>query len=154
LAHGLGCGRTLVGVLGQQRPDQLIELRRKFGTQRAQARRDVPRQRQQNGSDVLAHDRRPAAEHAIQNGTEAVQVAAVIDFAAAGLLGGHVVGRPDDEVAGGQAGHVVPQSGQAKIEDLHVAPFVEPEILGFDVAMDEASLVRGDQSGSDLAADS
>ncbi len=72
------------------------------------------------------------------------------------LLRGHVVGRADNipgprqrSRLGGQAEHL----GNAEIGDLHPPLFVEEDVLGFDVAMDDAFVVRELERFADLRDD-
>ena len=46
-----------------------------------------------------------------------------------------------------------PALGEAEIEDLHVVARPDEDVLGFDIAVDDACRVRGVQRGGDLGAE-
>ena len=73
-----------------------------------------------------------------------VQIATAVDFAAACLLGRHVVDRPDRDAVGRRERRRavgLHQHPQAEVEDLDPAIFVQENIGGLDIAMDDPLLV-------------
>ena len=64
----------------------------------------------------------------------------MVDGAAAGLLGGHVVRGAADH--GGGLAHLFDGLGEAEVHDLHAAAQGEEEVRGLDVAVDDALAVR------------
>src|SRR5580698_46114 len=83
-----------------------------------------------------------AGERAIRDRRERVQIRAVIDRAARGLLGRHVRRRAHD-VAGGQRVSAVDRTRDAEIEDLPRGAVVE-HILWLEVSVDDSSRGRRD----------
>ena len=102
----------------------------------------------------------PARQHLEEHHAEAEEVAARIDRLAAHLLGAHVAERPEDRplssvlVADGLGGHegVGAPAGrldlrsQAEVEDLEPTLLRDPEVVGLQVAMDDAPLVGGGET--------
>jgi hypothetical protein len=109
-------------------------------------------------SKVVAGKGAAAAEHFVEDGAEAEDVAAGIDGFALGLLGGHVGSGAGDFAfladGGGLRLEPVRRAGQelgkAEIEDLDAAVAVDEDVVGFQVAVDDAGLVGGGESVADL----
>ena len=119
--------------------------------------------RRQRRQHLLRHDRlrgrpgerRRPAQHLIEHAAEAVDVAPPVHLRrAAGLLRAHVGRRPDGEARLGEAlvARGLARGGDAEVgHDGLVA--VEQDVLGLDVAVDDAVPVRVVQREPDLAGD-
>ena len=88
--------------------------------------------------------RRRAGEHFVEHDGEAVEVASLVAFLAAQLLGRHVGERADDAAAAGQA-LAAADAGDAEIHDFQHAVFRHHQVRRFDVAVDHAHAVRVSQ---------
>src|ERR1043166_9268277 len=84
---------------------------------------------------------------------ERVDVGAPIHALARGLLGAHVVRRPDDHALGRElAGRsLLCGVGDSEVGDEHVAGAVEQDIVGLDVPVYDAMAVRIAERVRDLA---
>jgi hypothetical protein len=111
-------------------------------------------------ADALAVERHATDDEVVEHAAQRVQIAAVIDVAgAAALLGRHVHGRAHDRrgVRLHLAVGVVRQLGDAEVEDLgalaagDLAVGDQEDVLGLEVAVDDAAAVRGVQRRGDLA---
>jgi hypothetical protein len=98
---------------------------------------------------VLAVERDVAGEHLEQHDAERVDVRLAVDVVAERLLGRDVVGRAEHAAVGGQA-LVVERAGDAEVGDLGRALLVDQDVLGLDVAVDDAARVRGAERARDL----
>ena len=89
-------------------------------------------------------ERRLAGQHLVQHAAERVHIGSAVDVAVARrLLGTHVGDRPHGHAGLGdlvarRAGH---RAGDAEVSHDGVGP-LEQDVLGLDVAMDDAMLVR------------
>ncbi len=93
-------------------------------------------------------------EQKVQRAAQGVDVGAVIEVRGfQGLLGGHVIDRPEARFARCRpAGFVAAaQAGQAKVENLDHPSVVHQQVRGLDVAVDEVSGVGMGQSLRSLA---
>jgi len=95
---------------------------------------------------LKAAHRRLAREHFVDDHAERIEVRAMIDrLRLVHLLGSHVTQGAERHAGEGEC-HVerfaAQQLGQAEVGDLHAALFVEEQVLGLDVAVHEALLVR------------
>ncbi len=92
---------------------------------------------------------RPAAGRELeQHAADAEEVAAAVDLLPLHLLGRHVVGRPHHVAGAGhrRGGHV----RHAEVHDLHRAVFLDEDVGGLDVAVDDARLVGVREPGQHL----
>ena len=94
-------------------------------------------------------ERACAGQHLIEHGAECEQVGAPVYGFAAHLLGCHVADRAHHHAWFGRQGRVRIAGvrrdrllGEAEVEDLHVAVAREKDVLGFEVSMHEALVVR------------
>jgi hypothetical protein len=113
-------------------------------------------------ADVFAERSSPkhrlTAEQLVHDRAERVDVAAVIDRHAPGLLWRHVCRRTDHGSRGGLKADVfvlaVDQLGDAKVEQLDelgtVGGRYDDDIVGLEIAMDDADCMRGAEAITDL----
>ena len=129
-------GHVLAAALPAQRQRRILDLHRE--------RRDV----------VLAVERHDAAQHLVGHDAERVDVAAVVVAVPARALGRDVLGRARDLLL--LAG-LVHEARDAEVDDLDgvaaLAALHEHDVVGLDVEVDDALLVRGAQRLRDLAQD-
>ena len=95
--------------------------------------------------------RHAADEHFVEHDAETVEIAAPVDRAAARLFRAHVVRRADD-----RAGLRHPRCGIERTRDAEIgqrrgAVVAQQDVVGLDVAVHEAFLVRVIERGRDLA---
>ena len=97
----------------------------------------------------------------VQQTAKRKEIAALIGRVTAHLLGRHVAGRAEDGVWFGQLclcgcdrclGSRRDVLGQAEVEELWIARARQDHVLWFEIAMDDASCVRGTQSIGNTAA--
>src|SRR5262249_1653596 len=101
-----------------------------------------------------------AGEHLVEYGAEAEYVRARVHRFAAQLLRRHVACRPDHHPrirlrhrrAGSVGGDRFGQLRETEVEDLDAPVFREEHVLGLQIAMDDALVVRGRQAAGDLHA--
>ncbi len=110
----------------------------------------------------LAAEGGTAREHLVEHRAEREDVGAVVGGFAAHLLRGHVPGRSQHEAGAGRwrgrqvrDGRVLAgrldQPGQPEVEDLGAAVGRHEDVVGLQVAVDDALRVRGRQALRDLA---
>ena len=99
-----------------------------------------------------AHEGRHAGQHLVEHAGERVQVGASVDLdAAEGLLGGHVGRGPESGSHRRRSRLRAPQRpGDAEVSNQG-EPVREQDVLGLDVAMDDAALVRVAERARHLA---
>src|SRR5205085_1231038 len=95
-------GRPAGGVLLQQLHDQGVDVVGDLGDEPLQPFGDGVAVLVQQLGGVVAGERRPAAEQAVEHAAERVEVAALGGGLAAGVLGGEVGGGADEAAGGGQ----------------------------------------------------
>ena len=114
--------------------------------------------------DVFALERTLARQHLVEDHAEGPDVGTPIDGLAACLLGCHVGGRPDDQArprcphGERRRVHRLRARGRSRIqclrqpevEHFHRAVGAHLDIRGFQIAMDDALVVRGFQGVCDL----
>ena len=107
-----------------------------------------------------------ARDHLVEHRAEGEQVRAAVRGLAAHLLGRHVVDgaqhRARRRQPGARAelhrdvgvgrGIGLDRAGQAEVQDLHPAVVGQEDVLGLEVAVDDALVVGGGQAAGDLAA--
>ena len=96
-----------------------------------------------------AVERRVPGQHLVEHNTQRVDVRAGVDRLAADLLRRHVTGAADDGARARDPGPVG-AGGDAEVGDLGVTLPVDEDVLGFDVAVDDACQMRRRQSLSHL----
>ena len=94
-----------------------------------------------------------AGEHLVCHDAEGVDVGAVVDLLALALFGRHELGCSDDEAGAG--GVLVPSErlGDTEVEHQTSEVWRDQNVRGFDVAVDDARLVRCVESLGDLTDD-
>jgi hypothetical protein len=111
--------------------------------------------------EVVAGVRRDARDHLVADRAECVDIAARVGGAARGLLRRHVLGRPHRHARARQAtlacGFCFGRLRDAEVEDLHDVggSFArdEEDVLGLEIAVDDALRVRGGECAADLRGD-
>jgi len=97
----------------------------------------------ENGLRIGSRVRQLARKHLIQHAPQRVDVGARIEGAlAGGLLRAHIARRAHDQPGVGQAARLVPRSCDAEVGDEGRSVGREQQVLGLDVAMQDAVLVR------------
>jgi len=158
LAGGVG---ALLGVLFQHAVDEIGEPGGDQATaalgQRGHGGVHVHVQHLDGG---LAGKGELAADEAVQDHAQGVEVAGRVYRLAGDLLGGHVAGGAHDGAGGGQrraVGGAVREAGDAEVQhfDLVLATVAlkEHHVVGLEVAVDDAFAVGGPQGLGDLGAD-
>ena len=141
----VGVGVAAVGFLLEALQADRLQVARDLGLE--------PRRRHRLlGADLLdrierrrSPERRPAREQFVEDGAEGVLVdeGAGVMRLAAGLLGGHVVGRTDDGAGTGLVRVVAQASGHAEVGDLGTAVGGPKDVGRLEVAVDDALEVGG-----------
>jgi hypothetical protein len=98
---------------------------------------------------VLAVEGDVAGEHLEEHDAQRVEVALRIDVLAQRLLGRDVVGRAEHAPVGGEA-LLGQRARDPEVGDLGRALLVDEDVLGLDVAVDDAVVVGGAQGAGDL----
>jgi hypothetical protein len=98
---------------------------------------------------VLAVEGDVAREHLEEDDAERVEIALGIDVLAQGLLGRDVVGGAQHAAVRRQP-LLGQRAGDAEVRDLGRALLVDEDVLGLDVAVDDAVVVGGAQRAGDL----
>ena len=93
--------------------------------------------------DRVSVKRRPASQQFVENGPQPVDVGRGRDLGmmAGDLLGGHVRRSAQDETGLGQTAVGVDALGEPEIGDMRRAMFVEQNVRGFEVAVQDAAEV-------------
>ena len=149
---------ALVGVLLQAVLDDEVERLRDARVGLRGQGRLVAQDRADELGRARAGERAAAGEHLVEHRPQREDVRPVVGHLALGLLGGQVADRADHrpgvrgpgggrraaEVARAGEQRVLP--GEAEVEDLDAPVVQEEEVLGLDVAVDDALVVRGGQA--------
>ena len=152
--------KTPLGILRQASPEQSPNAgRHRFG-QHAPIRLVL-----EDGGDRVRRrgpaERRPAGQHLVEHAAEGPDVGARIRLEPARLLRRHV-GRGADDRARLRLDQGLPRGpiarplavlGDAEVEDLHQPVRAHHDVLGLDVAVDDARAVRGRKGARDLHGD-
>lgn len=91
----------------------------------------------------------PFAGHAIEHHTQGEQVCPVGAFFAFDLLGGHVGGAAHNGTCAGHA-FAIEDACEAKVCELDGAVFLDEDVFGFEVPVDNLLFVCVGEGGSDL----
>jgi hypothetical protein len=141
------CGDTWIAIVGiaRHRPEHdLLQCGRDV--------RRIRRRRHERGIEGplgeivrrLAGERQPPRQQLVEHGPQPVDVRALVDTAAAQLLGCHVLGRPYRQAGPGSGGSLAVSrlAGDAEVGEQRLPLGVEQDVLGLDVAVDQAEPVR------------
>ena len=93
-----------------------------------------------------------ARQHLEEDDAQRVDVRARVGLLALDLLGRHVLGRPDHH-AGARDPLGLDRAGDPEIHDPGVAVAVDHDVLGLEVAVDDAQAVGFRQALADLPGD-
>ncbi len=105
----------------------------------------------------------PTAEHFVQHRAERKNVGPVIDGASPGLLGRHVADGSQNDAIGGlswrgrEHAHTtrrvaLDEFGETEIQNLRQAVGGDEQVLGLEIAMEDAPRVSGRKAAGDLHA--
>ena len=89
-------------------------------------------------------------EHLRENQAKRVDVGALIDGLARRLFGRHVRQRPDDRAGRGRKRPRVGRARDAEVGEDRLLRVVDEDVGGLEIAVHDASLVRGAKPGHDL----
>ncbi len=93
-----------------------------------------------------------AGDHFVDDDPQGIDVRALVDLGRLRLLGRHVLGRADHDAGTGEPRRVE-RPGDAEIHHLGVPLAVDHDVLGLEVAVDDAQPVRLGQPLGDLLGD-
>jgi hypothetical protein len=93
--------------------------------------------------------RRLAGGQVIHQAAQAEQVAPLVYFVTLDLLGGHVLGGPQDGSGERTRRRLIDGPGQPEVNDLHLAVLrLEPDVVRFDIPVQQTPAVgRGQARG-------
>ena len=146
----------VVRPLLQTSADDTLHRRRDLVRQGGQVRRLVPKDGGQGLRGAVSPEGMLAGEHLVEHGAEREDVRAGVSGMTLRLLRRHVahrahhrsrtghVGRRGVAFAGGL------DAGEAEVEDLHDTGRGEKEVVGLEVAVDDAAGVGGGEAAGDL----
>ena len=106
-----------------------------------------------DGERIFRRVRHAPEQQLVQHDAETVEVGAAVDRLAARLLGAHVVRRADHGTGARHARRRIGCASDAEIGQRGGAVLTQKNVVGFDVAMDEALGVRIVQRQRDFARD-
>ena len=143
--HRARVARAVLRVAGRRPQGQVVEQRGDAGVLQRRRRHGVVRVLVRDLHRLLALERLLAGEHLVHHDADRVDVAPGVRDAPGDELGGEVGDRPEQRlparrVAGGGA-------REAEVADLDAAVVGQQHVLGLQVAVDDAGLVRGDEPG-------
>ena len=103
-------------------------------------------------NNTLAAKRDRSSHQFVKNDSPSPDIGPGVDVLGLDLLGRHVLGRPDHDAGAGQAARPA-REGDSEIHDPDVPLAVDHDVLGLEVAVDDADPVGLVQALGDLAAD-
>ena len=137
---GVGVVGAAVGIFGEQSIDDVIaQIGRHVVGQRGRGRLHVHENRRQKR---IFFEWRVTCEHFIENDAQRIDVATRIEFFAARLLGAHIFGRSRCRANFRQLPLVfvfrLLEFGNPEIEHLHDIELGEKDIIGLEIAVNNA----------------
>ena len=132
--------------------DDLLQVRRKLGVELLDRLRRALRPRHHDLERGRAAEGNRAGGHLVEDHAEREDVGLRADRLALDLLGRHVERRADDR-ARLRHSRLLGGLGQAEVGDVHVIGGVDHDVLGLQVAVDDALVVRGLEAFRRLAED-
>ena len=154
---------TRRGVLGEAAQDRRGDVLGQLGVRRARARRVVARDGDEQVHLGRAAERWPPGRHLVEHDAEREEIGALIELLAARLLGRHVRRRAHARAvlrelhlrlrltAHGRGG--VLELREAEIDDLRRALGRDEDVLGLEIAVHDALVVRLRERERDAARD-
>ncbi|OGD22073.1 MAG: hypothetical protein A2W03_05455 [Candidatus Aminicenantes bacterium RBG_16_63_16] len=100
----------------------------------------------------VALERHPPRDHFKQDRAQRIDVCPLVGLQALNLFGRHVLRGADDHAFGRHPGGAQ-GAGDPEIHDLGVPLLIHHDVLGFEVAVDDAQVVRLGQPFADLPGD-
>jgi hypothetical protein len=157
-------GVTIVGRFLEQAGDDAGELRRRARALLVQRLGIGVEDRRQRVDRGLALEGGLAGHEFVENRAERELIGTEVDPPTGGLLRRHVAHRAEDG-AGSRSGQIHLQRvlagighrrhdlRQAEVENLHVPVAGDHDVLGLEIAMHDAALMRGGEAVGDLGGD-
>ena len=153
--------KTRLGLLLYAAAHQPVDLSRNARMCLAHLGRFVLEDRVHHFDRRLAGERTRAGQHLAQDHAEAEDVGAMVRLFPANLFGRHVADRPHHDPGGGQGlsglqfrtcgvRALDPQLGETKVEDLQPTVRCHEDVVGLEVAVDDAAVVRRGETLRDL----
>ena len=143
----------LLAVLGHHPRDQRAHILVHLGVELAEIRGfhldDLAQQRER----AVGGERDSSGERLIKSDAQRVDVGAFVDFLVETLLGGEVARGAHQHAGGGETGGRAAHQSQTEVRDLDQSAIDDEQVGRFDVAVDDALLVGGLQSGGGLQHD-
>ncbi len=166
--RGAEIARALKAILRffrEAAKDDAIDLRGDGGVERRWRQRLFEEQRAHPGLQRRSPEGPRLREHLVEDEAQREEIGPRIDLLSVRLLGRHVRGRAEDAtllrrahveqlfVVGEHDDGLVDELGEAKIKDLDRSIAGDHDVLGLDVAMDDARVVRDGEPDRDVARD-
>ncbi len=143
--------------LCERAQNDAVDVDGQLGRARAWQRRSLCHVLRHEAHEFCGEKRRTSRQHFVEHAAERVHVAAAVHGEVLDLFGRHVPWRPDHRVRVRQRPvdgiEIGPQLGDAKVEDLDERTRgrrFEKDVLGFEVAVHDAGVVRGFERRGDL----
>ena len=135
--------RAVARIALERVEDDFLERRRDVGPETAGRGRVVLELGAHRGIDVVTLEGRLAGQHLVEDDTEGVEVAPRVAPLALHLLRRHVVRRPD-RLGQARPRHLPERRVErdAEVDELHPAVRGDHDVLGLEVAVDDAVVVQ------------
>ena len=141
IAYHLGCG--LVSVLGSlfhSSEDYLLKAVRDIGVDSSGALGDIVHMHNCDSNGVIAVEGLSSREHLIHHSSHGVDIALCVGNIAACLLGADIVNASDGLIGSGLA-FLTGELGDTEVHDLDSAVSEHHDVLGLDIAVNDALIV-------------
>ena len=153
--HLLGALVSVLRILGERTEHDHVQVGRDFRPDLRGRLRNLRQVLHRDLERGVARERQPSGEQLVEDDPDRVDVRALVDGGAAGLLRREVLSRPDDRP--GLCHLARRRPGDTEVGDLEarlaVAVLREDDVVGLDVAVDDPAAVREAQRAQDLAGD-